>query len=302
MDRAVRLPRHDVTVGLVVVPSPIVVDVVVVGVVMVGIVSVGVVVGIVVVVCTVVRVVVAGLEVVGGAVVVGCVRVVAVVVAWVVAGCVVCAWVLWVFAPLVEVGALVPDCVTAQARIPPAAARSTTAAAMRAHLRRSVLGGGGGGTGTGAGAGAGRTRVASVSIGITAVAVVVAESAQERRSVGGPLSGILAERSRRQRGEIRWRVRLERLHRGRRSVPMHVHERKRVVGDERQRARQHPEEDDAEGVDVARRSGGLSSRLLGRDVRSRAEHGSGLGQRAGSHRAAREPEVARPSAGLPRRT
>src|SRR4029077_20749778 len=60
--------------------------------------------------------------------------------------------------------------------------------------------------------------------------------------------------------------------------------------DERQPPRKHSEEDDAEGVDVARWAGGRSTCLLRRDVRGGAEHRSRLGQRAGvSH--VRDPEV-----------
>jgi hypothetical protein len=61
-------------------------------------------------------------------------------------------------------------------------------------------------------------------------------------------------------------------------VTVHVHERERLVGDERQRARQHPEEDHAERVDVARRRRLPACRLLGRDVRGGAKDRSHLGQ------------------------
>ena len=43
------------------------------------------------------------------------------------------------------------------------------------------------------------------------------------------------------------------IDRGRRRMPVHVHQGERVVRHERQRARQHPKQDHAEGVDVARR-------------------------------------------------
>ncbi len=85
---------------------------------------------------------------------------------------------------------------------------------------------------------------------------------QQRCSVGRPLCRILPQGRRRQRGELRRRVGLQRLDRGRRLVPVHVDERNRVVRRERQRAGQHPEEDDAERVDVARRHGRLTCRLF----------------------------------------
>ena len=53
----------------------------------------------------------------------------------------------------------------------------------------------------------------------------------------------------------------------------------RVCALERQLSREHPVEDHAEGVDVARRPGGLAGCLLGRDVRGRSEHRPGFGQR-----------------------
>jgi hypothetical protein len=71
---------------------------------------------------------------------------------------------------------------------------------------------------------------------------------------------------------------------------VHLDECLRVVRDERQRARQHPEQDDAERVDVTRRPGRLSRRLFRRDVGGGAEHRPGLGQGAGAGRAC-EPEV-----------
>ncbi len=65
---------------------------------------------------------------------------------------------------------------------------------------------------------------------------------------------------------------------------MHVDELERLLGFERKPSREHPKQHDAEGVDVACRRRGLALRLLGRDVRGRAEHGSSLCQRrVGTH-------------------
>ena len=64
----------------------------------------------------------------------------------------------------------------------------------------------------------------------------------------------------------------------------------RVGCDERRPAREHPEQDHAEGVDVARRRRLVAGRLLGRDVGGRPEHGAGLGEGA-SAAESRDPEI-----------
>ena len=61
---------------------------------------------------------------------------------------------------------------------------------------------------------------------------------------------------------------------------MHRRDCNRVVRLEREAAGQHPEEEHAEGVDVAGRGGGIARDLLGGDVGGRAEHGPRLGQPA----------------------
>jgi hypothetical protein len=72
---------------------------------------------------------------------------------------------------------------------------------------------------------------------------------------------------------------------------VHLDERERVVGDKREAAGEHLEEEHAERVDVARRPGRHPGRLLGRDVRGSAEHGARVGERSRSRCAAHEAEV-----------
>ena len=99
-----------------------------------------------------------------------------------------------------------------------------------------------------------------------------ASAAATRRSSDAGASG-------RTSATRRWRI-----------VAMHAHELHRVRRDERERAREHSEEDHAERVDVARGPGRQSAGLLRRDVRRGSEHRARLGQRAGvAH--ARDPEV-----------
>ena len=72
---------------------------------------------------------------------------------------------------------------------------------------------------------------------------------------------------------------------------MHGHEREGLVRRERQHPGQHPEQDHAERVDVARGPGRLSGCLFRRDVRGGAEHRPGLGQRARAGDLASEAEI-----------
>ena len=71
---------------------------------------------------------------------------------------------------------------------------------------------------------------------------------------------------------------------------MHRDELQRLLRLEREPAGEHPEEDHAERVHVARRAGGLARGLLGRDVRRGPHHRSRLGERSGAAHA-RDPEV-----------
>ena len=71
---------------------------------------------------------------------------------------------------------------------------------------------------------------------------------------------------------------------------MHAHELHRVPRHERERTGEHPVEDHAERVDVARGAGRQPARLLRGDVGRRAEDGPGLGERARSAHP-RDPEV-----------
>jgi hypothetical protein len=85
---------------------------------------------------------------------------------------------------------------------------------------------------------------------------------------------VLHERGGGQSGELRWCVRPN-LHNLRRlAIAMERDERERIGRLERRPAGKHPEEDDPERVDVARRGRDCASRLLGRDVRRGAEHGA----------------------------
>ena len=121
---------------------------------------------------------------------------------------------------------------------------------------------------------------------------LAAERCQQRVAVGRALRRVLPERRLRERSEVWRRIGLQFRDRRRRRVPVHVQQRKRLVGHERQRARQHPKQDHAERVDVARRPGRLGGGLLGREVRGRPQHRPGLGQRARTCNAAGQPEVA----------
>ena len=72
---------------------------------------------------------------------------------------------------------------------------------------------------------------------------------------------------------------------------MQLDEPQRVISDERQGAGEHPEEDHAERIDVARRHGRLSRGLFRRNVGGGTEQRSCLGQRARAESAAGEAEV-----------
>jgi hypothetical protein len=77
------------------------------------------------------------------------------------------------------------------------------------------------------------------------------------------LGRVLPQRRLRERGEVARRVGLQ-LRDGRRNrVQVHVQQCERLVRRERQHAREHPEEDHSERVDVARRADGLGAGLLG---------------------------------------
>ena len=120
----------------------------------------------------------------------------------------------------------------------------------------------------------------------------VAEGGQQRVPVGRPLCRVLAECGFRECGEARRRIGLQVRDGGWLRVAVHVEQRERLVGGERQRSRQHPEEDHAERIDVACRPDRLGGGLFRREVRSRAQHRPGLGQCARARHAAGEPEVA----------
>ena len=69
------------------------------------------------------------------------------------------------------------------------------------------------------------------------------------------------------------------------------HELQRIARLEREPAREHAVEDDAERVDVRRRRGGLPHRLLGREVRGGPEHRACLRERPFARRQACDAEV-----------
>ena len=122
------------------------------------------------------------------------------------------------------------------------------------------------------------------------VVVLLPQGQQQRLAVLRPGCRVLGERRRddacQGRGQVGSQIGDDR----RWVVAMHAHELHRVPGDERERAGEHPVEDHAERVDVARGACRLAARLLRRDVGRRAEHGSGFRERARTAHS-RDPEV-----------
>ena len=111
-----------------------------------------------------------------------------------------------------------------------------------------------------AGPGPAITCVAAASLGVAgreratvgSPVIVRAQIVEERRAVGGPCCRVLRERRGRETLEARGRVGRELGDGRRRVVAVHAHELHRVRRDEGQPPREHPEEDHAERVDVAR--------------------------------------------------
>ena len=136
------------------------------------------------------------------------------------------------------------------------------------------------------------TRVASVSLGMRTVACSVPSALNSAAPSAGRCAGSFRNAAAVSAASSGGASGLQRLYGRRRRVPVHVDEREGVVRNERQRARQHPEEDDPERVDVARGSGRLSRRLLRREVCGRAEYRPRLGQGSRAGNATSQPEVA----------
>ena len=105
------------------------------------------------------------------------------------------------------------------------------------------------------------------------------EQPDERSPVRGPIRGRLGERLLGHRSERHRRIRPKRVDRGRRLVQLAAQQVDRARRLEREPPREHPEQDHAERVDVARGRGGLSRSLLRRHVRGRSDQRAGLRQR-----------------------
>ena len=105
-----------------------------------------------------------------------------------------------------------------------------------------------------------------------------------------PLAAVLLEQLDDDRLGGRQHVRLDGARARRDGRALHLEQGLAVVAPERELAREHLEEEDAERVQVALRVGFLAARLLGRHVLGRSEHRA-LGRQPRVHRQVGEPEV-----------